>query len=165
MIDKFSRQEGFSLVETIVYVSLTVVVLVVGINLLFTILGSREEIRPRRIVEDESSFVLENIAYFVRQSEAVFSTTSTSTLVLKMADDSLDPTQFSLKDQKVAIKQGEDPWRYITSDQVEVLKLEFEDLTPEESPGVVRIILRLKPIPALGGRPEIEVKTTAMARE
>lgn len=163
---KLKSKSGFSLIETIVYLAVVSLVLGVTMNLLFTILGAREGIRPREIVEGEAAFSLEKMTFWIRRAEAIDSPSDQGErLVLEMKDEDINPIEFEIRDGRLVLGEGEEQWHQLTTDRVEITNLQFNNLTPSEAPGVVRVTLRLKPIPQLGGRPELEVRTTATLRE
>lgn len=163
---KVKYKNGFSLIETVVYLAVVTLVLGVIMNLYFTVLGAREEIRPREIIEGETRFSLNKIIFWTRRADAIISPSDQGeVLKLEMEDEDINPVEFEIRDKRLVLRKGGKQWQELTTDRVEITNLVFRNLTPSESPGVLRTTLRLKPIPALGGRPEVEVRTTTTLRE
>lgn len=159
------RQEGFSLIETIVYLGIVTLVLGLTMNLYFNILGARERIRPREIIKGEADFSIERMAFWTQRAESIVAPSDQGErLELEMKNDNLNPVQIEIRDKRLALKKGGNEWQKLTTDRIEVTELLFKNLTPTGSPGVLRITLTLRPIPALGGRPKLELQTTVNIR-
>ena len=102
------KQRGFSLVELLVYIGIftAVSVFLVGIFIIFT----RVNIHQTSIneVNDQISFVNNTIQRVIRESSLVSMPvgTATTTIELRMASSTLDPTRVYLEDNAIYLEEG-----------------------------------------------------------
>ena len=99
---------GFSLIELLIYISIFVAISVflVSILVIFTQIHVKQS--SRNEVNNQISFVNTTIQRLVRESSLVDMTSNaaTSTLNLRMASSTLDPTLVYLSDNTIYLKEG-----------------------------------------------------------
>ncbi len=106
---KNKKEQGFSLIELLVYIAIFAAssVFLVGMLIVFTQINLRQ--KSVNEVNDQVSFVNNTIQRVVRDSSLISmsSGVSTSTVTLRMASSSLDPTLIYLEDDTIYLKEGE----------------------------------------------------------
>lgn len=130
-------KRGFTLIELLVATAIFTIVIVSFVTIFITIAGVQAGQVSKTAVSEESQLLLQRIQYYVELSSAVSSTAnlSTSTLTLRMASSSIDPTVIgycSSSTTTVCIQQGTSTVQQtLTSGQVQVQNLLF---TPQSNP-------------------------------
>ncbi len=141
IIQKYKRQEGFTLVETMLYV------VVAGSLILFMslftgmIVDARLKNRTIAEVEDQGSYVLRKITEVVRNSVSIntpLAGASDDVLSLTVVG-TLNPTILDLNNGTLRIKEGANPEINLTNSHVSVSNLNFENLSWAGTPGIVRV--------------------------
>lgn len=139
--------EGFTLVEFILYIGIVGIVLLVagaiGLNVLF----GKAKLMTIEEVSQNARFALERISERVRNAEAINSpapSTSASTLSLKMASSTQNPTIFDFSHGVIRITEGAGSTVNLTSSEIIVTNLQFSNISYPNTPGTLRIELRLK---------------------
>ena len=102
------KQRGFSLVELLVYVGIfaAVSVFLIGVFIIFTQVNIHQT--SINEVNDQISFVNNTIQRVVRESSLISmpAGTATTTIELRMASSTLDPTKVYLEDNTIYLKEG-----------------------------------------------------------
>jgi type II secretory pathway pseudopilin PulG len=139
------KNQGFTLVEFIIYIAILapILVLITGF-LLLIVLGNIKETAYRE-VQQNARFALTKITQEIKKANSINSpspgpppTNSANSLSLTMADGSL--TIFDFFDGKLRITKGSSPISYdLTSDQVIVSNLKFTNLSYPDTPGTIRV--------------------------
>lgn len=139
--------KGFTLIEFILYIGIVGVVLLVagaiGLNVLF----GKAKLMAIEEVSQNARFTIEKIADRVRNANAINSpatSTSASTLSLKMASSTQNPTIFDLSGGVIRITEGMGSTVNLTSSEVTITNLQFSNISYSNTPGTLRIELRLK---------------------
>ncbi|MDI6734244.1 MAG: hypothetical protein QMD50_01980 [Patescibacteria group bacterium] len=117
---------GFSLLELIIYISIFVVIGTLGAMVLDFALRTKKINTRSNEVYLNTEKALAQIIERVQVSTLVNDTTTSSTLDLKMASSSIDPTKFSLQDGVIIIKEGSNATTTITPSTIIVNVLSFE---------------------------------------
>ena len=121
-------KKGFTLVEILVYVAILAIAggLLTSILLVTTRVGKQESASNE--VTSQLNLVTQTFNRLVRESSniEIEAGISTSTLKLRMKDDTKDPTYISLSDNVIKIKQGSADWFDLTSSAVIVDSLSFK---------------------------------------
>lgn len=140
-------KRAFTLVELILYVSLSSVVLL-GFTLLVPyILETRLKNQVILEVEEQARFVSSFIGREIRNADAVnsplpgISSTSLSLDVLNASDD---PMVFGLTGGVLEVTKGANPAIELTNDKVTVSSLNFTNLTRPDTAGAVRVEFTLE---------------------
>ncbi len=131
---KFMNTKGFSLIEMLIYISIFVAIsaFLVSILIIFT----QVHVRQTSIneVNDQISFVNNTVERLVRESSIIDMTSNvtTSTLTLRMASSTLDPTTIYLSDNTVYLREGSYDPIPLTDSQIQVNDF---SVTKYENPG------------------------------
>ncbi len=133
------RNKGFSLIEMLIYISIFVAIsaFLVSILIIFT----QVHVRQTSIneVNDQISFVNNTVERLVRESSIIDMTSNvtTSTLTLRMASSTLDPTTIYLSDNTVYLREGSYDPIPLTDSQIQVNDF---SVTKYENPGGYAIV-------------------------
>lgn len=139
-------KNGFTLIESILYVSVvSVIVLVIS---MFFLTLKKSEIKNQAIaeVEQQGVMVMLILEQIIRNSEGINSPTvgnSSQSLSMNVVDSDDDPTVFSVTDNVFGIKRGSGEVVPITSPSVSVSNVVFENLSKNETNGLIRIEFKL----------------------
>lgn len=140
------QQQGFTLLQMILYIGLLSVIVFAAAQVLITLLESREKARVIAEVESEGAYVMELMAQTIRNAEAVavpVAGGSASSLTLDVVAVADDPTVFAVSSGALTITEGVASAVDLTSSQVTVDTFTVETLTTTDSYGSVRITLTL----------------------
>lgn len=136
------KNQGFTLVELLIYIVILATFLVVIISFLWTIIfGNIKEISFQEI-QQNGRFVLTKITQETKKATGINSPLpgfTSSTLSLAMAAPYLNPTVFDVVSGKLRITQGAVGPYILTSDQVTISSLQFTNLSYLDSPGTIQI--------------------------
>ena len=126
-------QQGFTLIEVIIYVGVIGLILVSLIRFSITIQNPREKVFGTQEVDTNARFIMSEIGRQIRRAESINVGTSTfdadpGVLSLEMAVPAENPTIISLDadDGNIQITQGTDPAIILNSDRVKITNLDFE---------------------------------------
>jgi hypothetical protein len=142
-----SYQKGFTLIEILLYLSLSIVMVAliggIGVNVLTGLTGSKAE----EELQYNAQFVTEKIHAIVSAAKNIELPSARETspgLILRMNDPKKDPTVIDVVDGRIRVKEGEsDPW-LLSGKRLIVLTPVFSNVTYAGGPGSVRIILPME---------------------
>ncbi|HDH31224.1 MAG TPA: hypothetical protein ENH26_00395, partial [Candidatus Wolfebacteria bacterium] len=99
-------QEGFSLIELLMYVAITGVAIAVMAGILTNTLKVQVKESSSVEVSNQLNFVTQTIQRLVRESSLIDMATGTitSTIKLRMTDSSKDPTYITFENNAIKIK-------------------------------------------------------------
>lgn len=122
----FSRREGFSVLELLMFSAIFTVVMIIFVTILVAVVRVQGRQSSVAEVNQQSQFLLQQIQYFVERSSLIDmpQDASTSTLRLRMPAASEDPTSITLSGGTAYLQQGgaQTP---LTSNKVSVSSLNF----------------------------------------
>jgi prepilin-type N-terminal cleavage/methylation domain-containing protein len=136
------RQQGFTLVEILLYISITAILLLAVSAFLTVLLQTRVESEVRTEVDQQAQHLLQTMGLAIRNAEGISSPTPGVTggsLTLDAYDAAADPTVFDLSSGKVRITEGAGSPVDLTSTRVSITSLTFENVTRTDTPGSIRI--------------------------
>ncbi len=136
----YFSQQGFTLIELVVYIGIFVIVIGIFTGLFTDIFRVNNEEVSSNELTSQLNFAMQNINKLVGSSSNIESPSSTpsSYLKLRMADPSADPTCIYLSNGKIELAQGPDSFNKqnctstvsdLTSSQVSVDNLLFSKMT------------------------------------
>ncbi|MBI5787157.1 MAG: hypothetical protein HY446_01245 [Candidatus Niyogibacteria bacterium] len=150
-----SSNRGSSLIETLLYSAILIVLSVAAINTLLAMTSVFSQARALRQVGLNAETSLERLtrearlASGINEASSVFSATS-SRLVLDTVRSSTDPTQvlkqFYVSGGRLALQENSDPAEFLTSNKVVVGSFWVDEITALNSEAV-KIILELETAP------------------
>ncbi len=128
------RNHGFTLIETIVYVTILALISVVAVRLVLAVSINTAEIRSERKIISNGELALETLIREIRQASAIAISpsvlgTSPGTLVLTTIaspGSSVAVTRtFSLSGSRLSRQDDSNPSEFITSSDVSITQLTF----------------------------------------
>jgi len=148
-------QRGFSLIEFIIYISIVAIFLVSVTGFLWDIVLGNVKTTADQEVQYNTRFALTKIQQAIKGATAINAPvlhSSSNILTLEMRDSLLDPTIFDLFQGKLRVTQGGAGPYDVTTNRVIVQELEFVNLSYVDTPGTVRIGLKIDHINPSGQR-------------
>lgn len=131
---------GFTLIEIILYLTLTTIMISILGGIGVNVLLSNAKAHAREEVGYNAHFVFEKIERVIHEAESITGPTgnaTSSTLTLTMSDAEKDPTVVTVTEGVVTITKGIGPALALTASEVTVTDLTFSDVSfPGMSPSV-----------------------------
>ncbi|KXK26620.1 MAG: hypothetical protein TR69_WS6001000627 [candidate division WS6 bacterium OLB20] len=136
------RRKGFSLVEVLLYLALTV--LIMGtITAVFTqVVETRQRSRTIAEVDQQGAQIMLEITQAIRDAERVNSPTigtSSSSLSLDLPLSYLSPTVYTLNGSTLQVTEGDAAPVALSSNRIAVSNVTFSNLSRSGTQGTVRI--------------------------
>lgn len=160
------QTRSFTLIEFLLYIGILVIVLVFSGGFLWNFIFGNIKETSYQEIQQNGRFVLTKMSQEIKKATGINHPppgTTAAFLSLAMATTSANPTVFDLIDGKLRITKGSSVPLELTSDQVVVSNLQFTNLSYENTPGTVRIEMKIDHINP-GNRIEyqasIELKST-----
>lgn len=142
MIKNNYKSKGFTLVELLVYVSTSGIVILIIISVLFMLMQSKSKSNAISEVEQQGNFAMDTILQSVRNAETINSPVqgaSSAVFELDVVDSLADPTTYDLNSGKIRITEGVTTPVDLTSAELTITNLNFQNLSRNNTPGNVRI--------------------------
>lgn len=133
------NKNGFTLIETVIYVAITAGLLVALTSFILAISGSRTKSFSQQEVNANARLALNIISQKIKSANGVNFATSTfgvhpGVLSLSMASSTLNPTVFALDGSgRLMLAEGVSAAKFITSPQIKITNLIFTNLTADGS--------------------------------
>jgi len=133
-----TNQKGFTLIELILTIALLTLIGSLGVNLFLAVLTARNKISSSMEIQQNATLAVRRLAYEIRRASDTEATSDFgvnlaavggSTLDLDMADVLRDPTTFDISSGVLRIQQGSGSTVNLTSNDVEITNLTFDDRT------------------------------------
>ena len=140
------KDEGFTLVELILYLAIASLIVVFASVFIHNLLESKVKNQAILEVEEQGVQTLNLITQTIRNAEDINSPAkgdSSSELSLAVSDASKSPTVFDVSQETLRIKEGDSSATALTSNRVWVDEIHFRNLSRDGTPGIVRIELTL----------------------
>ena len=137
-----SMSGGFTLVELVLYISIAFVMLSLVSIFIAATLESRVKGQTIAEVEQGGVQAMDLITQTIRNAEGInppATSTTASSMSLKISDLSKDPTIFDLVSGKIRITEGANPPVEITGSKLSVNNLSFSNLSRANTHGIIRI--------------------------
>jgi len=151
--------KGFTLIEFLLYIAILAIVLVLTGGFLWNFIFGNIKETSYQEVQQNGRFALTKITQEIKKATEINSPlvgATSTTLFLAMANTSTNPTIFDLVNGKLRITKGSSGPYELTSDQVIVSNLQFTNLSYPDTPGTIRIEMKVLHINPPGGRIEYE---------
>lgn len=133
---------GFTLIEFLLYISITGMMVVTLSGLFFMVVQSRVKHQAITEVDQQSIEVINKITQSLRNAESInlpAQGASAVSLSLDVVDVSDDPTVFDLSSGAIQMTEGVGSPVALTNSNVTISSILFENLSRTNTPGVVRI--------------------------
>jgi type II secretory pathway pseudopilin PulG len=156
------NKNGFTLVELLLYISISATVLLVVISLLALVIKGQIKNQAITEVEQQGGVIMDIITANIRNADSAISPgagEASDSLVLAMPDAGRDPVIFDSYNRTIRITEGQGDPVPLSNSRVLVSDLNFANLAPEDIPSSVRIEFTLEHINP-EGRYEYEYKKT-----
>jgi len=121
-----AKKRGFTIVELLLYTAIFTAVMIAFITVLVTVSGVQTKQLASSEVEQQSQFILQQLQYYISAASYIDIPvdTPTSTLNLRMAASTTDPTTISLSNNTIFISQA-GVSQALTSNKVKISSLTF----------------------------------------
>ncbi len=149
------KNNGFTLVELLVYFGILVLLLLIIGTILFNVIQSKTKLETVQETSQNARTVMELISDRVRNAQSVTSPAqgaSGAGLTLVMADATKNPTIFSVSSGKLQIKEGSGATTTVSSDNVTISSILFSNVSYSGQPGSVRIQMTISSSDTTGRR-------------
>lgn len=136
------KKQGFTLIEMLLYVSISAVILMAVFLFLIILLQARLKNQTIAEVDQQGLAAAYAITQALRNADAVTSPTigaSGASLTLDVVNAANDPTIFDLSSGRLRIKEGAGAAVFLTNSQVIVSGLSFSNLSRVNTPTIVRV--------------------------
>lgn len=140
------NKRGFTLIEVLLYVSLSVLLLGALSATVILTLESRARAHVTNEVEQQASFIFNRIEQIAQDSSAITSPVAASTgssLTISRDSPSDNPTTLSLSGTTLMITRGGNSSTALHNDQIEVTNFVVSNLSRPGTDGIFRIELTL----------------------
>ena len=126
------KLSSFTLIETLVYITISTILLLVVTSLGFDLSINRQNIVAQSEIAENFNLVLTKIIAAIRNAQSVsLPQTTGNELSLVMLDPAINPTRFYLDGNRVYISQGTGGGSALTTDDILVSELGFTKITNE----------------------------------
>ncbi|KKS81277.1 MAG: hypothetical protein UV58_C0024G0001, partial [Candidatus Wolfebacteria bacterium GW2011_GWC1_43_10] len=167
MFQKLSKNNGFSLVELLIYMGILGAVSGILVGVLTTVTKTQIEESVQTEISGQLNFTMQTIQRLVKNSSLVDADagTTSSTITLRTQATSTDPTTIYLSSGRIYVKEGAvGTPQSITSDKVTVDSLEFKKLTQYPGKDIVQIDLAMSGVTQVEGKIIGRVLRSAISR-
>ena len=158
----FKTSKGFTLVETLLYVSIISVMLLVFSVFLFLILQSQVKFQTISEVDRQGIQVVQALTQTIRNAKKInipVQGASGATLSVDVVEAAKTPTVFNSSGSNVQLKEGTDPIISLTASRVTVSGLSFSNVSKNNTPGIIKFQFTLN-YANLSGRNEYNYSKT-----
>lgn len=141
---KHENKNGFTLIETIIYIAIIGGVFVALTSFVLTISGSRNKSYSEQEVNANARMALGVISQKIKSASGINLASSTfgahpGVLSLAMTSSTLNPTVIAVSGNRIAVTVGSGSPQFITSQMVLVTNLVFTNLTGDSNHGNIGI--------------------------
>ncbi len=140
-------EKGFTLIEFLIYITVTTVALVLVGSLTTGIFWGKTSLATSEEVGQNARLIMERIASAVRNADGINSPLigqSDGSLSLSFSDSDRDPTVFSLSGDNIVFTENGGSESQLNSDYVKVTSLNFANVSYEDTPGAVRTVITIE---------------------
>lgn len=137
-----SAPSGYTLIELLIYIAIVAALIAAVSSVVFTLLNGKAKLLTVGETNQNSRAAMDRMTLAVRNADAITAPAAGATgtaLVLQMPDASVNPTQFSLVNGAIQMREGASAASALTADEVTVRGLVFRNLTATGAPGTIRI--------------------------
>jgi prepilin-type N-terminal cleavage/methylation domain-containing protein len=134
--------KGFSLIELLLYISISAILLLAVSSFLGILLQARVKNQTIAEVEQQGAQIIQLVTQSIRNAKSINSpatSTTSSLLSLDVTNSADNPTIFDLANSAFRITEGASSPILLTNSRVAVSSLEFHNLSRADTAGVVRI--------------------------
>jgi type II secretory pathway pseudopilin PulG len=139
-------KKTFTLIELLIYISIFSLILVFLLGFFWDTIFSKIRGDVFQEIQEQGYFAIFKIQREIKRAKSVnfpFQGNSGNYLSLDMPDPDTNRTVFDLQDGKLRITQGTNLSYFLTSDSVKVDDLSFSNLSFSNTPGIIKIEIRI----------------------
>lgn len=140
VFNRLKNNEGFSLIETLIYVAISSTLLMVVVGFSREILKVRNKVTIESKVEQNARFAMAKMISEIRFAEDI-TVIDQNTLSLTVTEAGRNPVLFDLADGVLHMKEGANDPVDLTGNDVKVGEVLFDDRTTPNSADIVKITL------------------------
>jgi type II secretory pathway pseudopilin PulG len=140
------HQAGFTLVELLLYISISASVLVAGSLFMATLFSGRIKHQAINEVEQQGLMLMHALTESVRSAQAINAPaigTSSNSLSLDATVAANDPTIFNLNGSVMQLSEGAASPIALTNSRVSISDLQIQNLSRSGTPGTIRLSFTL----------------------
>ncbi len=137
-----SKQKGFTLLETLIYITLTALIVTAVFATTYQLILNASEINTKNAIEEEGNFVLQKIEWALTGASNITipAQNSTSTVLsVEKYNFSNNPIIFDQSGNQARIKIGTNPPLFLNNNSVLVENLLFEHLLPYSTSSIATV--------------------------
>lgn len=145
-ISRQTRQNGYTLIELLLYIAITGLVLTAAVFFMMTTLDVRAKSQSVTEVNDQATYIMDYITRRVRNADSISlpsSGSSAQSVTLSMPNVATSPTVFSLSGTALMVREGSGSAVPLTNSRVKVDSITFTNLSADGTSGNLRIRLTL----------------------
>jgi type II secretory pathway pseudopilin PulG len=138
--------KGFTLLEYLLYITIASVILLAGADLTLRFTESKAKLESVQEVAQNGRGAMTRMTTAVRNASGISTPgtgSSGSYLQLTTSNANTNPTSFGVSSGTLQMKEGSSASSSITTDDVYVRSVLFQNLTSSTAPGVIRIQLNV----------------------
>lgn len=150
---KICSTRGVTLIELLLYISISVTLLSTISGSLIMMLQSRIKSQTIAEVEQQGMHVMRLITQTLRNAEEITSPTignSSASLILQVANIASSPTVFDLSGGEMRVKGGAGTAAALTNSHITVSDLTFNNVSYEGTPGIVQVLFTVTHVNPIG---------------
>jgi type II secretory pathway pseudopilin PulG len=106
MIKLFKKHNGFTLIETIIYIGIFALIMSSAVVSIYSIMSNNARNQTKAMVEEEGSFLIGKIDWALIGTKKINSSNGNTLSVTKFDSAIPDPIEISVEDGKMKIKKG-----------------------------------------------------------
>lgn len=147
------KKKGFSLLELLLYVSISGIIIFSTSLYLSTFLESKVKNQTIREVEQQGDFIMQIIQRSIRNGTLINSPTiglSSASLSLETSDINTNPTIFDINNGIIQIREGSQASIPLHNTRIEASSLIFYNLSSSPSPGIIKVEFTLNAVNTSG---------------
>lgn len=126
-----NNQQGFTLIELILYIAIVTIVISTIVPFAWNIIGGGTKSNTQQEVSSNARFISERIKHEIRNASGINNLTPTS-LSLANSDSSLNPTVINLSGSNIVITQGANPQVNLNSTDIKITTLTFTNYSSSD---------------------------------
>jgi type II secretory pathway pseudopilin PulG len=107
MIKFFKKHNGFTLIETIIYIGIFALIMSSAVVSIYSIMSNNARNQTKAMVEEEGSFLIGKIDWALIGTKKINSSNGDILSITKFDSTVPDPIVISIEDGKMKIKKGE----------------------------------------------------------
>lgn len=141
------KTKAFSLIELVIYVSLSSIIFLAITSFSQSMTKTKTETKVINEVENQGAEIIQIITQAIRNAENInlpSQNSSGSLLSLNFLENNKNPTIFYLLDQGLVMEEGSSGAISLTNNLITISNLEFNNLSLNQTPGIIQIKFTLK---------------------